>query len=101
MPKNIQTRWASPENWDGAKGAAGQANRGRKGSACFPLKASEQKVLAQVTGRGRFLGVNVGVIADKATYFNSMPDGTDFISWERPAVFSRTLHVDAGHPKAG
>jgi hypothetical protein len=46
MPKNIQTRWASPENWDGAKGAAGQANNGRKGSACFPLKAGEQKVLA-------------------------------------------------------
>jgi len=46
MPKNIQTRWASPENWDGAKGAAGQANQGRKGSACFPLKAGEQKILA-------------------------------------------------------
>ncbi len=46
MPKNIQTRWASPENWDGAKGAAGQANNGRKGSACFALKAGEQKVLA-------------------------------------------------------
>jgi len=29
-----------------------------------------------------------------------MPDGTDFISWERPAVFARTLHVDAGHPNA-
>ncbi len=27
--------------------------------------------LPKVTGRGRFLGVNVGVIADKATYFNS------------------------------
>ena len=23
MPKNVQTRWASPENRDGAKGAAG------------------------------------------------------------------------------
>jgi len=29
-----------------------------------------------------------------------MPDGTDFISWERPADFTRTLHVDAGHPNA-
>jgi len=46
MPKNVQTRWASPENWDGAKGAAGQANNGRKGSPCFALKAGEQKVLA-------------------------------------------------------
>ena len=45
MPKNVQTRWASPENWDGAKGAAGQANGGRKGSACFTLKAGEQKVI--------------------------------------------------------
>ncbi len=24
-PKGIQTHWASPENWDGAKGAAGKA----------------------------------------------------------------------------
>lgn len=46
MPQNIQTRWASPENWDGAKGDAGQANNGRKGSPCFPLKAGEHKVLA-------------------------------------------------------
>ncbi len=30
VPKNIQTGWASPEIWDGAKGAAGQANNGRK-----------------------------------------------------------------------
>lgn len=47
LPKNIQTRWASPENWDGAKGAAGQALNGRKGSPCFAMKAGEQKVLAQ------------------------------------------------------
>ena len=46
MPQKIQTRWASPENWDGAKGAAGQVNNGRKGSACFPLKTGEHKVLA-------------------------------------------------------
>jgi hypothetical protein len=46
VPEGVQTRWASPENWDGAKGVAGQANHGRKGSSFFPLKAGEQKVLA-------------------------------------------------------
>jgi len=46
VPEGVQTRWASPENWDGEKGAGGQANKGRKGSACFRLNAGEQKVLA-------------------------------------------------------
>ena len=31
---------------------------------------------------------------------DTMPDGTDFISWERPAAFARTLHVDTAHPNA-
>jgi len=46
MPKNVQTRWASPENRDAAKGAGGKTNKGRKGSAFFPLKAGEEKILA-------------------------------------------------------
>jgi hypothetical protein len=41
MPKNVQTRWASPENWDGAKGAAGQARNGRKGSASFCFRPAQ------------------------------------------------------------
>lgn len=52
MPKgNIQTRWASAENWKGEKGVGGQANAGRKGSPAFPLKAGESKVLAEVSGQ--------------------------------------------------
>jgi hypothetical protein len=51
MPEGIETRWASPENPTGARGQAAQANAGRKGSACFPLKAGEQRVLAEVSGR--------------------------------------------------
>jgi len=31
---------------------------------------------------------------------DTMPDGTDFISWEQPAVFSRTLHVNNRHRRA-
>ena len=38
MPKNVQTRWASPENWDGAKGVAGQANGGRRGCLFAALR---------------------------------------------------------------
>ena len=52
MPKgNIQTRWASAENWKGEKGVGGQANAGRKGSPAFLLKAGESKVLAEVSGQ--------------------------------------------------
>lgn len=49
-PKGVETRWASAENWDGARGAGGQLLNGRKGSPCFPLKAGEQKVLAHAEG---------------------------------------------------
>jgi len=51
MPEGVETRWASAENWKGDKGTAGQANGGRKGSPRFTLKAGEEKVLAEVTGR--------------------------------------------------
>ncbi len=30
----------------------------------------------------------------------TMPDGTEFISWEQPAEFTRTFHVNNGHPHA-
>jgi len=50
VPDGVQTRWASPENWKAQKGQAAQANAGRKGSPCFPLKAGEQRVLAEASG---------------------------------------------------
>jgi hypothetical protein len=50
LPAGVETRWASPENPTGAKGAGGKAKGGRKGSAWCPLKAGEQRVLAQVSG---------------------------------------------------
>lgn len=43
----VETRWASPENPTGAKGAAGTANAGRKGAATAPIKAGESRVLAE------------------------------------------------------
>ncbi|HEU4389891.1 MAG TPA: DUF2961 domain-containing protein, partial [Blastocatellia bacterium] len=50
LPDNVETRWASPENPKGEKGKAAQANGGRKGSPSFPLKAGEQRVLAEASG---------------------------------------------------
>ncbi|QHW34818.1 DUF2961 domain-containing protein [Paenibacillus rhizovicinus] len=53
VPSGIQTRWASPENPQAAKGAGGHANAGRKGAPCFPLAPGECKVLAeQASGSG-------------------------------------------------
>jgi len=49
-PHDINTRWASAENWNGEKGGGGMANGGRKGSPSFRLKAGESKVLAQASG---------------------------------------------------
>lgn len=51
VPKGVETRWASAENLDGARGAGGQAHFGRKGAACkTPLKAGEQFVMAHAEG---------------------------------------------------
>ena len=49
IPHGVETRWASPENPSGEPGAGGGANGGRKGSACFPLRSGDERVLAQAT----------------------------------------------------
>lgn len=35
-----------------------------------------------------------------STVLDAMPDGTEFITWEQPATFTRTLHVNNSHPRA-
>ena len=50
MPKGVHTRWASPENPQGLKGAAAQAKGGRKGSPHVPLPAGGRLVLAEASG---------------------------------------------------
>jgi hypothetical protein len=53
LPEGVETRWASPENPTGEPGKGAQANAGRKGAAYWPLKAGEQRTLAEVkTGSG-------------------------------------------------
>ncbi len=46
-PRGVVTRWASPENPRGAKGAAATANHGRKGAPNFNLAHGAQRVLAE------------------------------------------------------
>ncbi len=50
IPEGVETRWASPENPDTAKGVSGKENAGRKGAAWFPLKPGEERVLAHASG---------------------------------------------------
>jgi hypothetical protein len=47
LPDGIETRWASPENPAGARGAGAKSNAGRKGAAFFVLKAGESRTLAE------------------------------------------------------
>jgi ABC-type Fe3+-hydroxamate transport system substrate-binding protein len=49
-PANVETRWASPENPTGARGAAGRANGGRKGAPTVPVPAGRSVVLAEARG---------------------------------------------------
>ena len=51
LPDSIETRWASPENPEGRKGAA-LPNKGRKGRPCLPVKSGGQIVLAEASGTG-------------------------------------------------
>lgn len=52
VPRGVHTRWASAENYDSQPGAGGQANFGRKGSACRGLAAGESFVMARETDLG-------------------------------------------------
>ena len=51
LPPGVESRWASPENPTGAKGAGARANAGRKGAPTIAIPAGDSAVLAQATGR--------------------------------------------------
>jgi hypothetical protein len=50
LPSGVETRWASPENPRGEKGAGAQTNGGRKGRPSISIKVGEQVTLAEVHG---------------------------------------------------
>jgi hypothetical protein len=50
IPAGVQTRWASPENFGAAKGAACVSDDGRKRSAWFRLPAGESRDLLDLKG---------------------------------------------------
>jgi len=88
--QNLEPRWNSFENPTSEKGTGGQENKGAKGHPFDSLLAGESKVLMdvegpgiitrmwftiqdrspeilpQISGKGRFLGVNFGVMANPA-----------------------------------
>lgn len=47
MPDGVETRWASPENPGGERGAGATTNGGRKGAPFFVLAAGESRTLAE------------------------------------------------------
>lgn len=51
-PPGTHTRWISPENPDGAKGAGGRTNQGAKGMAFIVVKPGDTAVLADIHGAG-------------------------------------------------
>ena len=52
MPKGVQSRVSTAENWNGVKGNGGRSNAGAKGSAFTDLKASASKTLLEVGTAG-------------------------------------------------
>lgn len=52
IPENVQTRWSSPENRLGRKGAGAKENRGAKGHAFDDIKEGETYVLLDEEGAG-------------------------------------------------
>lgn len=51
-PPGTHTRWVSPENPSGAKGAGGKVNQGAKGMAFIVVKPGETATLADIQGAG-------------------------------------------------
>ena len=51
-PPGTHSRWISPENPTGGKGAGGKSNRGAKGAAFIVVKPGETAVLADIQGAG-------------------------------------------------
>jgi hypothetical protein len=51
-PPGTQTRWVSPENPSGAKGAGGRLNQGAKGMAFIVVQPGDTAVLADIQGAG-------------------------------------------------
>jgi hypothetical protein len=51
-PPGTHTRWVSPENLTGAKGAGGKTNRGAKGMAFIVVQPGATAVLADIPGAG-------------------------------------------------
>lgn len=51
VPANVHTRWASAENVRGLKGEGAKANKGRKGSPQFKLRAGDEQILAEINGQ--------------------------------------------------
>ncbi|HEY8967140.1 MAG TPA: glycoside hydrolase family 172 protein [Candidatus Methylacidiphilales bacterium] len=51
LPRNIETRWATPENPLGERGAGGREKAGRKGRANRPLPPGANLTLAESSGR--------------------------------------------------
>jgi len=51
-PPGAHTRWVSPENPSGAKGAGGRLNQDAKGMAFIVVQPGESAVLADIKGAG-------------------------------------------------
>lgn len=67
LPERVEARWINPENVTGARGAAGQANHGRKGSPCYgALKAGASLVLADYAGSSGVLRHIWTTISDRS-----------------------------------
>ena len=49
-PSGVETRWASPENRRGEKGAIAHTNGGRKGRPSISIKAGERATLPEAHG---------------------------------------------------
>ena len=50
LPEGVETRWASPENPTGARGAGARTLAGRKGAPTIAIKAGASAVLAEARG---------------------------------------------------
>lgn len=86
LPGGVETRWASPENPDGRRGAGGQTGHGRKGSAWYPLAVGETLTLAHGGGTGTVRRIWITISDRSPAMLRGLVLRAYWDGAERPAV---------------
>lgn len=86
IPEKVQTRWTSPENPRGRKGAGAKTNKGAKGHAFDQIKAGETYALLETEGTGMVNRIKMTIQNRSPVMLRSLRIDMYWDGAEKPAV---------------